>query len=129
MDNQKTSLIIRKKLRERGTTAKKMIEELNINSNFMYSLEKGTKPSIETIEKVAEYLNITIDELLGGNSQKDLKIIESTIGDKNIIGHNNNYNESLDEITKEIIHEINKLNTKEKIKVINYIYKIQEEKN
>lgn len=128
MDNKKTSLIIRSILEMQGKTITNMIEELHINKNFMYSLENGTKPSIENIEKVAEYLGISIDKLLGKEEEN------ISIGNQNIIGNynvgNKNYykNNQNDEITNEIIKELQELEKIEKVEILKNILEIKKNK-
>ena len=38
---------------------------IDINRNFMYDLKNNQKPSVEALEKIADYLDCSIDYLLG----------------------------------------------------------------
>jgi transcriptional regulator with XRE-family HTH domain len=43
-----------------------MIQDLDLSKSFIQNLTKrGSKPSIETMEKIADYLGVSIDYLVG----------------------------------------------------------------
>lgn len=50
----------------KGVSIKKLLEQTNINRNFIYDLEKGGKvPSADRLERIADYLDCSVDYLLG----------------------------------------------------------------
>ena len=52
-------------------TVKLLLENCNINRNFIYDLENNNKPSIETLEKIADYFDCSTDYLLGRTDNPD----------------------------------------------------------
>lgn len=56
---------IKKKRIEKGYTIQKLAELSNISGGYLCHLENGTRsnPSMETMEKIAKALNISIAEL------------------------------------------------------------------
>jgi transcriptional regulator with XRE-family HTH domain len=45
---------------------KTMLDKLEINKGFIYDVEnKGAKPTLEKIEKIADYFDVSIDYLAG----------------------------------------------------------------
>ena len=47
-------------------TVKSLLENCNINRNFMYDLEKKAQaPSADKLEAIADYLDCSVDYLLG----------------------------------------------------------------
>lgn len=127
MDNKKTAIIIKQLLQERGETISKMTETTNINKNFMYSLNQGSKPSIEHIEKIADYFGVSIDEILGRKEYKT-----NIVANENTINNGNNvyYVEQPREIdtnSKELLTIYNKINKKRKLKLMEKAYELEEE--
>ena len=68
--------IIDQKLKEKNTTAKKMLSDLNYSHSLITQWRKGNVPSLDKIIAVAEYLDISVSSLLGelpdGISKKTL---------------------------------------------------------
>ncbi|CZR97686.1 helix-turn-helix protein [Clostridioides difficile] len=54
-------------LRKRGIKPYKLAKELNVDVSGLYKLlkNKRTNPTIDTLIKLANYLDITLDELVG----------------------------------------------------------------
>ena len=47
-------------------SVKNLLEQTQINRNFIYDLEKGGQiPSAEKLERIADYLDCSVDYLLG----------------------------------------------------------------
>lgn len=131
MNNKKTALTIKALLQERGKTAKEMIEEKNLNKNFMYSIEHGSIPSVDKMEKVADYLEVSIDELLGRKEAKT-----NIIANENTITNGNNIyyveqmkKEEVDTNKKELIDIYNKISKKRKLKLMEKAYELEEEEH
>ena len=58
---------IQRLLLDNKITATKMLSELNLAKNAMSEWKKGRiKPSIETMQKIATYFNVSVDYLLTG---------------------------------------------------------------
>ena len=53
-------------MREHGVTAKELSEKLCIGKNqFKYWADKGNTPNAETVSKLADYFDVSVDYLLG----------------------------------------------------------------
>ncbi|MCC0660377.1 helix-turn-helix domain-containing protein [Clostridioides sp. ZZV14-6044] len=54
-------------LRKRNIKTYKLAKELNIDVSGLYKLlrNKSSNPTIDTLIKLADYLDITLDELVG----------------------------------------------------------------
>ena len=71
-----------------------LLHECNINRNFIYDLtKKGQSPSIEKISAIADYLNCSIDELVGRNINQSINAGDIT-NSKVISGNNNTLKEN-----------------------------------
>lgn len=66
MDNVQLANIIRKRCKAKKITLKSLLEQCGINRNFMYDLEKNAQaPSADKLEAIADYLDCSVDYLLG----------------------------------------------------------------
>lgn len=66
MDVLTTSSRIKALCNTKGVSIKKLLEQTNINRNFIYDLEKGGKvPSADRFERIADYFECSVDYLLG----------------------------------------------------------------
>lgn len=55
-------------LEEKGVTAYKISKDLNINESLIYQILRGEvkNPRILTLKRIADYLDVTVDELIRG---------------------------------------------------------------
>lgn len=60
---------IEKEIKERKITKNKLITEIGLNRNTFINMNKS-EPNIETVGKIAEYLDISIDYLYGRTEDK-----------------------------------------------------------
>ena len=65
MNTSQVFEIIKKKCKSQNITIKEMLESCNINRNFMYDLKNGTIPAADKLEVIADYLDCSVDYLLG----------------------------------------------------------------
>ncbi len=60
------SNIIKSCTKNKNVTMKQLLEECNINKGFIYDLEhKQSYPSCDKISRIADYLDCSVDYLLG----------------------------------------------------------------
>lgn len=62
---QETAKNIKKQCQSRGITAKKLLEECELGVNTLGKMSKGNDVTTQTLIKIADYLNVSIDFLLG----------------------------------------------------------------
>lgn len=111
----------------RGITMKMMLADLDLGINIISHLAKGQEMSYLNLAKIADYLNCSVDYLLGRTS--DPKTTYENIQSSNIVNVNGNngdhspltVNKASDE-DKELLELIQGLSLKQKAKVITYIY-------
>lgn len=66
MDTGKISLRIKALCKQKKIAIKTLLEDCGINRNFIYALEKNEQsPSSEKLLKIADYLDISLDYLVG----------------------------------------------------------------
>lgn len=72
MDNMQFAQRIKDRCNEKGYTISNVLENCQITRNFMYSLKIKQVPSIEIVERLAEYLDCSIDYLIGRTDIPDI---------------------------------------------------------
>lgn len=80
MNNVQLSNNIKSLCKLKKTTVKRLLEVCNINRNFIYDLEKKAQaPSADKLEAIADYLDCSVDYLLGrtNNPEINKNIIEA----------------------------------------------------
>ena len=68
-NSQKTADIIKKILFEKKITAKKMCEDCALGVNTLSNIRRGDVKSIETFQIIADYLNVSVDYLIGEKTE------------------------------------------------------------
>lgn len=48
-----------------GLSKNKLLMNANMGKNLFYNMKRGTIPSVEKIHIIADYLNVSVDYLLG----------------------------------------------------------------
>lgn len=57
---------------ERGISKNRLLNDLSLNKNsFVNWQERGSIPSSDTVKRIADYFNVTIDYLLGNTDVKN----------------------------------------------------------
>ena len=73
MENAHTAEIIKARSKERGISVAAMLLECGIHKSLIYDLEKRDRtPSAEVLEKIADYLDCSVDYLLGRTDRPDI---------------------------------------------------------
>lgn len=93
-----------KKIRsDRGMTQSELGEKIGVHANHISRYERGdSSPSTETLKAFAQALNVTIDELVFGDKEKQVK---NSINDIELLGLIKKL-ESLSEQEKETIKDL-----------------------
>lgn len=91
------------------------------NSSVSDWKKKGSTPSADKIVKISEFLNVSIDYLLGRTENQN-GITQVNTGD---VGNHSNMNNSskteLDEMSRELLNKFKELSFDDKIEVFTYI--------
>lgn len=73
--------VIKEKRKERKMTQEKLAEMVGISHPHMCNIERGyTKVSLQTLVRLANALNTTVDGLLAGNQKNDEYAIKGEAG-------------------------------------------------
>jgi len=82
----------------RGITVNKLLKDLHMGKGTFATWKKrGTIPNGETLQKIADYFGVTIDYLLTGKKQENIRVYDE---DDNVV--------VLDDETLEIIDSLRK---------------------
>lgn len=127
-----TIQLIQKELEKRNIKPYKMMSELGFSSGLFSQWKSGKqKPSMEKIQKIAQYLDVSTDYLLNGD---DKYSNNSFLNSSNIaFGENSKVNitteneESKNEIIKEISDIVLSLSLRERSELLTIIYKFVDE--
>ena len=66
MNNTHTAQLIKLLCKNKNISVSRLLEECNIRKSLIYDLEKRDyTPSAEVLEKIADYLDCSVDYLLG----------------------------------------------------------------
>lgn len=52
---------------ERGVTNYRIAKEIDVNQTSIVNWKNGTKPHPRNVKRLADYFNVSVDELLAGN--------------------------------------------------------------
>ncbi len=99
---QETAVKIKEIAKQKNITIKKMLSDCELNINYISGMANGKRPTMKNLEKIALYLNVTPDELLGVTST------EKSISPQ-------------DEMLLELIKRFQRLSFNDKLDVFNYI--------
>ena len=76
---------------------KDMFNDIGLNKNVIYNMKRGRIPNIESIIKIADYLDCSLDELCGRTKLEKMTINGKSFTENEI---------------KEMFNELNRLNDK-----------------
>ena len=66
MNNEQTAVIIKNLCKSEGYSISNLLSECNIRKSLIYDLEKrDSTPSVEVLEKIADFFSVSVDYLLG----------------------------------------------------------------
>lgn len=63
---------VKKCVKEKGVTVTELIKACNLGANTLGSMREGKMPSVERIAIIADYLDVSVDYLLGRSENKKL---------------------------------------------------------
>lgn len=123
MENKQLAENIKKECTIKGITLNKMYEDLNIPKSFISDLKtKDRTPSIKRIEEIAEYLEVSIDYLIGREKYNGNTYIANQ---GNVKGNNTqnivNENKKEEKINEAIIELLKDLELEDKADIIKEI--------
>lgn len=85
---------IKKEAQSQGISVKKILEECDVDKNIVNKLASGKDTGTQTIVKIANYLKVSVDYLLGRSDNPNIIADTYINGDNNGIQAVNNGNNS-----------------------------------
>ena len=64
--------VINKTCKNKGVTVAEVLKTLDLGSNTISHMLHGRAPSVITIARIADYLNVSVDYLLGRTDNTDI---------------------------------------------------------
>ena len=118
---------IKKLAKAKKITIGKMLADCELGVNTISSMQAGGFfPRLESINKIADYLGVSVDYLLGRTENPDISVVQ-TINENNNhsiatgIHPTTNNETNSDEISQEVLRQFNKLSLVDRSRVILYI--------
>lgn len=73
MDNAHSAALIKARCKEKGISVSRLLTECGVRKGLIYDMERRDwTPSAEILEKVADYLDCSVDYLLGRTDNPDI---------------------------------------------------------
>ncbi|MGN0725409.1 MAG: helix-turn-helix domain-containing protein [Treponema sp.] len=131
---------IRLKSNEKGITISKMLSDIGLGRNVMSHLDNGSMIKADSLAKIADYLEVSVDYLLGRTEEPYIEKISNSnigaIGNKSTgsITINNNSGLSsdvlmkVDETSLQLLEAFTNLNFIDKAKVMNLVSELMQNK-
>ena len=132
MSNAQVATRIKEICKVRGSSISKMLEACSIRKSFIYDLEKrNASPSIEIIGQIADYLDCSVDYLLGRTDNPNISTESYICGDNNgvqaiknngaVMINQSSKAEQQDEMTKELIKAFQSMSFTDKMEIMNAV--------
>ncbi len=125
-NSQQIAIIIKKTAKSKGITIGKMLSDCDLSVNTLSSMQSGGFfPRLEAINKIADYLDVSVDYLLGRTDTPNVINIKSS----NIVNGDNGSNSPLtvnesdhqDEMTTELVKAFKTLSFSDKMEIMNAV--------
>ena len=105
-------------MRERGTNAKRVCEELEMSNSAFTDWKKGkAKPGVEALTKLAEYFNVTLDYLILGKEAAPEPDAPPVVVERVVYGRM----DSSDPVDNELCGKFHRLSPENQGKVMAYM--------
>lgn len=73
MDNAQSANIIKLVCKSKGVSVSELLDKCNIRKSLIYDMERRDKiPSVEVFERIADYLDCSVDYLLGRTDKPEV---------------------------------------------------------
>lgn len=117
--------------KEKNITIKDMLTSCELGSNTMSSLYHGKSIAFDSVAKIADYLDVSVDYLLGRTDEpQKINYGVENHGDNNgAINNQVNSANASDGISKEMLVKFEELNFIDKVKVMSLIAELSEKKD
>lgn len=100
---------------KQNVTIKKLLEDCSLGPNTVYKIASGNDVTTQTIYKIADYLNCSVDYLLGRENNAN-----------NSTGVEVDHEQQYDETTMQAAEMFSNMNIINKTKVLNFMIELSE---
>lgn len=125
--SQDLAIRIKAIAKERNTVIKDMLAELSLGSNTMSALYHGKSIAFDSLAKIADYLDCSVDYLLGRvdtpNGTYSINNHNTTISGTQANVINNTAPDKPDNITEQFFEKFETLSFEEKVDTMQYVNK------
>lgn len=129
MNNEQTAKIIKNTCKIKKISVTTLLDECNIRKSLIYDLEKRDyTPSAAVVEKIADYLDCSVDYLLGRTDNINYTTNSYNHNGDNSVQNIGGQTSSTDSVTREMIERFEILDFSKKIKVMTLIDELVNEK-
>ena len=128
-NQQEIAMKIKNVAKERKISIKTLLDKCGLNINYISDLSKGNDTMISNIYKIADYLNVSVDYLLGRTTEQAQQIITNNGGEIGKAVQAQTYNSSMElsGLQKEMIEAMEQLPKSKQLEALQEVYKILEE--
>ena len=124
--SQDLAIRIKAIAKEKNTVIKDMLAELSLGSNTMSALYHGKSIAFDSLAKIADYLDCSVDYLLGRvdtpNGTYSINNHNTTVnGTQANVINNNTAPEKPDNITEQFFEKFETLSFEEKVDTMQYV--------
>lgn len=135
MNNIQIAELISKECKQKNIKISELLQNCNINHSFISDIRhKNRAPSVDKISVIADYLNVSVDYLLGRTDTPNL--LGNSDSNSGIINHNSLVNNSsqtinsnkvaTDETAIQLLEAFQKLDIFGKAEVMNLVAKLSQ---
>lgn len=79
MDFDRLIAIVKKLCEEKGVTQKEALEKSGAGNRFFQNIRQGSVPSVEKLQALAVYFDVSVDYLIGNTDVPDVNREEETL--------------------------------------------------
>ncbi len=136
-NSQELATLIKNTAKSNGVSVSKMLTDCNLSKNTLSSmLSGGYLPRIETLTKIADYLNCSVDYLLGRTEELSAvsNVIDGNVTGGAVVQGSNNSNitvnsseRKLTDEENELLRLFNALDVKHRVKLLDYGFALEDE--
>ena len=128
---QEIANLIKEVAKANAISTTKMLEDCQLNKNTLSSMQsRGSMPKADNLAKIADYLDVSIDYLLGRTDSPTVVNSHNTVnGSNNIIGNGsgNRTENALSEQESALMNIFNKLDVVSQAKLLVYATELEKE--
>lgn len=111
-----------------GITVSSLVKALGLSTSKVTAWKSGSVPKGETLVKIADYFNVSVDYLLGrADTTREINSHNTIRGNNNIIGNGNNICEKPSEQETALLNIFKKLDVIRQAQLLSYAAELEKE--